>query len=236
MSEPSDHPKDEESEGRLRAIEDVSHAVEKAIERLDAREKTELARQKAEEAVREQLTSRVSIAAIGLTFLLSFVGFARAERDSTKVSLKIDADNARVDAQASWTLYQTKSAERSSYLQSIGALERDVQSLAGDDPRAALARVQFAEYTRKVDDIDDEGREVFWSVQGLERSAIRLQRQVDALTTKVAWYDISIRVLTLSVVLLSATLLAKREYLFWIGIGLATIGAAIAFNAYFRFF
>ncbi len=42
-----------------------------------------------------------------------------------------------------------------------------------------------------------------------------------------------IRTLTLALVLISVTLLVDRDYLFWFGLGIAAIGAALGVTGYF---
>ena len=89
-------------------LEDIATAVKKPIERLDARDKAEQAHEKQRSDEKERLSQRVSIAAIALTMLMSFLNFARAERDDFGKNLRVDASRAEREADAHWTLYHAR--------------------------------------------------------------------------------------------------------------------------------
>jgi hypothetical protein len=115
------------------------------------------------------------------------------------------------------------------------ALAREVEALPPDDARVQIAVVQHAEYYARIAAIDQENRQVFFLVQDLKAQQVAAQRRSAEINRSVDRYDMGVRVLTLAVVLLSVTLLANRAYLFWVGVGIALLGAAIAVNGYFVF-
>jgi len=215
--------------------EDFARAVEDMLARKDAREAQDKAEDKAKAQRKEKLTSRVSIAAICLTMLMSFLNFARTERGNAQAAATSAAAKAKSDSDSDWAYYQTRMAERSGYVLADDALRRDTVDLPDSDPRVGLAAAHHADYAARIGAIDRTNRQLFFVVQDLERQWVRLSRTAEDIGRKVAWYDMGTRVLTLAVVLLSVTLLANRAYLFWIGISVALVGAAIAVNGYFLF-
>lgn len=217
-------------------LEDVVRAVEAAVARLDARERAEKAAETARAEAKEQLTSRVSIAAICLTMLMSFVNFARAERDATAAAETAAAAKNKSDADANWAYYQTRRAERSNYALADDTLRRDTAELPDDDPRVRVAGAHHAEYEARVAAIDRANHELFFVIEDLDRERILHVRAADRIQRQIARYDMGTRVLTLAVVLLSVTLLANRRALFWVSTAIAFVGAAIATNGYFLLF
>ncbi len=214
------------SEEIQREVREAIEHLERSREAKDAEEK-EVAKQKA------RLTSRVSIAAISLTMLMSFLNFARTERDRAATGARTQAANARSAAEANWAHYQTTTAERSNYRVADDALVQLADSLPDEDPRVGAAHVRHIEYQSRIRVIDHENQQVFFVVQDLERRAALATRVADSIDRGVARYDLGSRVLTLALVLLSVTLLANRNYLFWVGLGVAGVGGAIAINGYF---
>jgi Domain of unknown function (DUF4337) len=214
-------------------LEDISAAVEKAIERLDARDKAEQAHEKQQAERKEQLSNRVSIAAIALTMLLSFLNFARSERDDAGKALRADAAKAQREADANWSLYQTRAAERDGYVRSEDELTRAVATLAEGDPRLRLAELNHVEYASRITALDNENRRVFFVIEELERRQMLATRQVQHIEDKIDRYDMGTRVLTLALVILSVTLLANQRHLFSAAVLIAFIGAGIAVSGYF---
>lgn len=211
----------------------VLKAIEDTIERLTAEGRAKEAAQREESAQKERLTARVSIAAILLTMLMSFLNFARSERDQATTDAKTAAAHARGEADVSWAHYQTASAERSSYQLASDQLLQEATTLGGNDPRHHIAEVRHAEYATRIRDIDRENRELYFLVQDREREQILALRHAARTGRTVGRYDVGMRVLTLAVVLLSVTILANREYLFWIGSMIALAGAIVAVSGYF---
>jgi hypothetical protein len=216
-------------------LEDITAAVEAAIQRLDARDQAVEAHEKEKAARKERQSNRVSIAAIALTMLMSFLNFARSERDDAGRQARVDADTAKRDAEANWILYQTRTTERSGYVMTEDALTREVADLKPGDPRLRLAELNHVEYATRITALDNETRRVFFVIQDLERRSILKLREAQHIDRKIEQYDMGTRVLTLALVILSVTLLANQEHLFWIAIAIAFSGAGIAVNGYFAY-
>ena len=213
--------------------EEIKRAVHEAIEALQQTREEKEAAEKEHAKRKDRLTSRVSIAAISLTMLMSFLNFARTERDHAATNARTQAANARSASEANWAHYQTTTAERSNYRVADDALVQLADALPDEDPRVGAAHVRHIEYQSRMREIDRENQQVFFVVQDLERRAVLATRAADSIDRGVARYDLGSRVLTLALVLLSVTLLANRNYLFWVGIGVASVGGAIAINGYF---
>jgi hypothetical protein len=215
------------------SADDVKAAIRDAIAQFEhTREEKERPEKEAEQR-KERLTNRVSVAAISLTMLMSFLNFARTERDHAASDQRQQASSARSASEVNWAHYQTTTAERANYRVADDALQRSIAMLPDEDSRVSAAHVQHIEYDTRIHEIDQENRQIFFEVQDLERRAAVAERNADAIDRGIARYDLGARVLTLALVLLSVTLLANRRYLFWIGIGVAAFGAAIAVQGYF---
>lgn len=214
-------------------LKDIAAAVEQAIERLDARDKAEQAHDKAVAKEKEQLSDRVSIAAIALTMLLSFLGFARGERDDAGKELRTQASRAEREADANWTLFHSRNNERDGYVRAEDSLTREVATLAEDDPRLRLAQLNHVEYASRIATIDNENRHIFFVIEDLETKEIQSLRAAEHIDDKIARYDMGTRVLTLALVILSVTLLANQKHLFSAAVVIAFIGAGIAVSGYF---
>ena len=221
---------------RQAMVQEIERVVLGAVEKLDQRSREDKAREKESSAAKERLTNRVSIAAICLTMLMSFLNFARTERAASAASASAEAAKARSDAEANQAYYQTRMAARETLEVADMALAREVAVLPDGDPRLRVATVHHANNVNRLDAIDRSNRLVLFHVQDLERSqgaALRRAARIDRTTDR---YDMGTRVLTLAVVMLSVSLLARRNYLFWAAIGVALAGAAIAVNGYFLLF
>ncbi|MEI8254943.1 MAG: DUF4337 family protein [Deltaproteobacteria bacterium] len=216
--------------------EEIKRELREAIEQFQRSREAAEAEEKEAERQKGRLTSRVSIAAISLTMLMSFLNFARTERDGAATGARTQAANARSAAEANWAHYQTTTAERASYRVADDALVQMADALPDEDPRVGAAHVRHIEYQSRIRGIDRENQQVFFVVQDLERRAALATRAADTIDRGVARYDLGSRVLTLALVLLSVTLLANRNYLFWVGVGVASVGGAIAVNGYFLLF
>ncbi|MEO6954437.1 MAG: DUF4337 family protein [Polyangia bacterium] len=221
------------SEQPTQRPDEIAAAVERAIERLDARDKAEQAHDKARAASKERLSDRVSIAAISLTMLLSFLNFARTERDDAGKQLRVDVSRAQRQVDAHWTLYHARASERDGYARSEDQLTREVATLGPDDPRLRLAELNHVEYAQRIASLDDDNRRVFYVIEDLERKQVQAVRTAEHIDAKIARYDMGTRVLTLALVILSLTLLANQRHLFSASVLLAFIGAAIAVSGYF---
>jgi hypothetical protein len=184
---------------------------------------------------KEKLSNRVSIAAIALTMLMSFLGFARSERDDAGRQARTAADKAKRDSEANWVLYQTKSAERASFLLAEDALTREAAALPDGDPRVRAASLNHVEYAQRITAIDNQTRQIFFVIQDLDTRYIQKTREAEHIDRKIEQYDMGTRVLTLALVILSVTLLASQAKLFWAAVAIAFVGAGIAISGYFLF-
>lgn len=214
-------------------LEEIAAAAEKAIERLDARDRAEQAEEKRKSSAKERMSTRVSIAAIALTMLMSFLNFARAERDDAQKALRNQATRAQREIDANWTLYQTRQSERAGYVRSDDGLMREVTGLVDGDARLRLAQLNHVEYASRVAALDNENRRVFFVIESLEREQTLALRQAEHIDEKISRYDMGTRVLTLALVILSLTLLANKQHLFNAAVLIAFIGAGIAVSGYF---
>jgi hypothetical protein len=222
------------SADRLSAsVDEIERAIETAMARLEAERKAE-ATAAAEAAGRKSAVSRrVSIAALLLTMMLSFLGFVRAGEDNANNDDKVVVQQSKNDAATEWALYQTKQAQRTGLVEAEDTIERAVLGMRVDDPGRRLARFNHREYAAKVQLVDDENRQVFHRIQSLNRREYLAQVDADHHDRRKNRYDMGIRTLTLALVLISVTLLVDRDYLFWFGLLIAAIGAVLGVTGYF---
>ena len=213
--------------------DDLEKAIETALARLEAERKLEAAAAAKAAATKAAVGRRVSIAALLLTMMLSFLGFVRAQSDSAETDAKAIVQQSRNDAATEWALYQTKTSQRSGFIEAEDMLAREVLSLASSDPRRRLARFHHHEYEARVRALDQDNRQVFHRIQALESRAYVAQKNADHHDRRTKRYDMGIRTLTLALVLISVTLLVDRSYLFFFGLLVAAIGAAFGVTGYF---
>jgi hypothetical protein len=215
------------------SVEEIERAIESAMARLEAQRKLEADKAAATAKHKEGINRQVSIAALLLTMMLSFLGFVRAQSDSDASADKAVALQSKNDQSTEWSLYQVRTAQRASFVVAEDDLARAVLGLAAGDPARRLARFHHHEYEAKVRALDDENRRVFHHIQGLARReylALRDAAHHDAQTDR---YDMGIRTLTLALVLISVTLLVDRAYLFWFGLAVSALGAGFGISGYF---
>jgi hypothetical protein len=229
MSEPG-NPAEED---RKQHLAEITEAVEAAIHRLDERDKAANAAEKLKAEHKEALSTRVSVAALALTMLLSFLGFAHGERDDAAKDARRIADGAKRDSEDNWQLYQARSSERANYVIAADALTREAQTLAAGDPRQRLLALNHVEYATRITQVDNESRHLFFIIQKLQRTRIQKLREADHIDAQIARYDMGTRVLTLALVILSVTLLANQERLFWVAVLTSFAGAGVSISGYF---
>jgi hypothetical protein len=215
--------------------QELETVVARAMSVLEERMRREREALEEEDRKQKRTTSRVSIAAFTLTMLLSFLGFVRAANDSTSTGLRNAAGKANDDIAGEWSLYQTRTAQRTGYEVARDSLTRESLGLPAGDPRLRLARFSYADYGQSIRRLDRENRQVFFVIQDLTTSAMHDLRDAANHDRQTYWYDMGTRTLTLALVLISVTLLAHRDYLFWLGLFVALAGAAVAINGYFLF-
>src|ERR1700689_3218279 len=117
------------------SVEEIERAIETAMARLEAERKSEADAAAAASRHKEATTRRVSISALLLTMMLSFLGFVRAQTDTNEGDDKLVAQQGRNDVATEWALYQTKTAQRSGFVAAEDTLSREVLSLSATDPR-----------------------------------------------------------------------------------------------------
>ena len=228
-----ERPPSESADKLSASVEEIERAIDAAMTRLEAERKAEHA-QAAADAVRKSFVSnRVSIAALLLTMMLSFLGFVRAGEDSASVDAKTVVQQSKNDAASEWALYQTKQAQRTSLIEAEDTIERSVLGMRPDDPGRRLARFHHREYGEKVRLVDAENGQVFHRIQSLNRREYLAQKDADGHDRRKERYDMGIRTLTLALVLISVTLLVDRDYLFWCGLAIAAVGAVLGVTGYF---
>ena len=211
----------------------IEHAIDTALAKLEAERKAESDAAHAAAAHKNENSRRVSLAALLLTMMVSFLGFVRAQSDSDESDDKLIVQQSKSDSATEWALYQTKTAQRSGFIEAEDTLAREVLSLGPNDPRRRLARFHHHEYEAKVRQLDADNREVFHRIQSLNLREYHAQRDAAHHNRRTTRYDMGIRTLTLALVLISVTLLVDSSYLFWVGLLVAAIGATFGVTGYF---
>src|SRR6185503_370383 len=112
----------------------IERAIDSALAKLEAERKVEAAAALAASAHKNANARRVSIAALLLTMMVSFLGFVRAQSDSNESDDKLIVQQSKSDAATEWSLYQTKTAQRSGFVEAEDTLAREVLSLPPNDP------------------------------------------------------------------------------------------------------
>jgi hypothetical protein len=217
------------------SLDSLSQAVARLLEEHDRKRAEAEAENKEKAKVKERLTTRVSIAALALTVLMSFIGFARNERGSAASSASSAAAQAHAEAEASWAYYEAKNEQRRAIRLADDELTRSVQGLPQTDPRVSMALFHHTHYMDQIFEISNESRHLFTTIQDRNKRMIAKQREAARIGKHTDQYDIGTRILTLAVILFSITLLANKPRLFWAGVGLAFIGALVSINGYFLF-
>ena len=215
------------------SVDEIERAIESAMAKLEAERKAEAAAAHEATAHKNAVSRRVSIAALLLTMMVSFLGFVRAQSDSNESDDKLIVQRSKSDASTEWSLYQTKMAQRSGFIEAEDALAREVLSLPANDPRRRLARFHHHEYEAQVRQLDEDNLQVFHRIQSLSLREYHAQRDAAHHHRRTERYDMGIRTLTLALVLISVTLLVDRAYLFWFGLLVAAFGATFGVTGYF---
>jgi hypothetical protein len=233
MTEPAEPEGSPPTDPLSSSVAEIERALESALAKLEAARKVEAAAAAATVSHKAAISRRVSISALLLTMMLSFLGFVRAVSDSADADDKLVVQQTSNAAATEWSLYQTKTAQRSGFIEAEDTLAREVLSLPANDPRRRLARFHHHEYEAKVRTLDDENRQVFHRIQSLNLRNYYAQRDEEHHHRRTERYDMGIRTLTLALVLISVTLLVDRAYLFWFGLLVAAIGATLGVTGYF---
>lgn len=215
------------------SVGEIERAIAAAMARLEAERKAAAETAAAAAAHKQAITRRVSVSALILTMMLSFLGFVRAKSDNDASRDKTVAQQSRNDAATEWSLYQTKAAQRSGFLLAQDELAREVLSMPAGDPRRRLARFNHHDYEARVRQLDDDASQVFFKIQALNRREYLALKDAEHHGRRTDRYDMGIRTLTLALVLISVTLLVDRAFLFWFGMFVASIGASFGVTGYF---
>ena len=232
MTEPVDTAPPAAAPGSA-AVDEIDRAIERGLAKLEAARTAEGAAAAEATTNKSAIARRVSIAALLLTMMLSFLGFVRAQSDSAESGANGVVQQSRGAAATEWALYQTKIAQRSGFIEAEDVLAREVLSLAPNDPRRRLARFHHHEYEAKVRALDEDNTQVFHRIQSLEALAYKAQNTADHHDRRAKRYDMGIRTLTLALVLISVTLLVDSSFLFFFGLFVAAIGAFLGVTGYF---
>ena len=211
----------------------LERTIATALAKLEAERKAEAEASAMLAAHKAGIARRVSIAALLLTMMLSFLGFVRAQSGSAAGGASSIVQQSRGEAATEWALYQTKIAQRSGFIEAQDVLSREVLSIGTNDPRRRLARFHHHEYEARVRALDEDNRQVFHRIQSLESRAYTAQQDAAHQDRRNQRYDTAIRTLTLGLVLISVTLLVDSASLFYFGLLVAAIGAAFGVSGYF---
>jgi hypothetical protein len=221
--------------GDQHSIEEIARAVAHALEAHEKKRNEEQREEKDKAKKKEQLTTRISVAALALTVLMSFLGYARSERASVAASATAEAAQAHAESEASWAYYQAKNEQRAAYRLADDELTRSVHGLPKSDPRVVMADTHHTQYMNQIFEISNECRHLFSTIQDRNRTQILKRREAARISRHTEQYDMGTRILTLAVIVFSITLLANKPRMFWAGVALAFFGALIAMNGYFLF-
>ena len=148
MTEPS--PPDEgtpESVSLSASVDEIERAIESALAKLETERKAEAAAALKAAAHKAAISRRVSIAALLLTMMLSFLGFVRAQSDSAESDAKLVVQQSRNDVATEWSLYQTKTSQRSGFIEAEDVLAREVLTL---EARAYNAQKDVDHHDRRT--------------------------------------------------------------------------------------
>lgn len=190
------------------------------------------------EARSEQLKNRVSVAAIIITTVLSFIGNVKSDRSDAVSDAKATAERARRQSAELWAYYQTKLSERTALELSRDRVRLDLakRGLSRVDPEVKLDALKLTSYEERIHDFDGDTQLVFYHVQDLEKQEDVSLRQTIEPGKAVVRYELGGKLMTLALILLSVTILSGNGWLFWAGTALGSIGVFVAFDGYFLFF
>ena len=229
-----DDPEARRDAERSASLHEESDALrsEMALQRHEAQE------HEAAEASATQLKNRVAIAAIIFTTALSFIGNVKNNRDKAANDATNASDAARRQGAELWAYYQTKVAERTSLELARDGVELDLKHRKLDraDPSVQLDALRLTSYEARIRAFDSETQRVFYRVQQLELEQ-EAQQSATLEPTRAAYrYDVANKLIALSLILLSVTILASRRGLFWFGVVLGGAGLLLAFDGYLLLF
>jgi hypothetical protein len=218
---------------------DETETEQNRLLREEIAEQREEARHREEREQRtESLKNRVSVAAIVLTTALSFISNVKTERTETMNLAKEAEQRAERETTDLWAYYQTRLAERTSLQLARDRMQLDLvrRGVSREDPTVKLDSLKMTDYERHIDDFDSDTQQVYFRVQDLEQlQDTEVRRQAEP-NRAISRYDLSAKIITLALILLSVTILSNKEWLFWGGIVLGSIGVLLGFNGYVLLF
>jgi hypothetical protein len=201
-------------------------------------QREEHAAQKIRDREGEILKDRVALAAIVLTTALTFIGNVKSDRDDAAKGHKEEAAVAKAHADELWGYYQTKLSERTSLEIAHDRLRFDLRRspLQAEDPGLKLESMRLADYDERIHDFDRQAQQVFFRVQDLEKTEdVNLRGRIEP-GRAVARYDVSTKLITLALILLSVTILVNKRWLLYVGMGLGFLGIIAALDGWLLLF
>lgn len=172
-----------------------------AIKMIRKNEEKDAAITAADKMIKSKAGLVINIFAALLAFTMWFQG-----------SLNSKVMNATIQANDLWVFYQAKSMKQTSY--DIAAEE----ALARGDRKKAL------EYLAKVDRYEHEPKE---GKRALFAQAKQLETERDHYKLQLPWVGYASTAFQLSIVLLSASILAASMMMFWGSFGLSAVGIVL---------
>lgn len=127
-------------------------------------------------------------------------------------SLNSKVMNATIQANDIWVFYQAKSIKQTFY------------DIAAEDALARGDRKKALEYLAKVDRYEHEPKE---GKRALFAEAKKMEQDRDHYKLQLPWVGYASTAFQLSIVLLSASILATSMLMFWGSFGLAAVGVVL---------
>src|SRR5262249_30629721 len=161
----------------------------------------------------------------------SFISNVRQDRAQAITTAKDAAEMARRQAAELWAYYEMKLAERATLQVAEDRVRLDLQKqgVTRVDPSIKLDVLTLTEYEQRIRDFDADTQRVFYRVQALEKQEDVRYRQQREPELAVFRYDLGSKIITLALILLSVTILSNKDWLFWGGVALGSVGALLAF-------
>jgi hypothetical protein len=172
-----------------------------AIKMIRKNEEKDAAMTAADKMIKSKAGLVINIFAALLAFTMWFQG-----------SLNSKVMNATIQANDLWVFYQAKSMKQTSY------------DIAAEEAMARGDRKKALEYLAKVDRYEHEPKE---GKRALFAEAKSLETARDHYKLQLPWVGYASTAFQLSIVLLSASILATSMLMFWGSFGLAAVGIVL---------
>jgi hypothetical protein len=222
---------------------DFGEEAQKLLEEVQE-QREEAAERKVEEEASERLKNAVALTAVILTTALSFIVSVKDNRESARKDAVEAAADAHRESADLWAHYTTQRAEKAVFQLAQDRLRQEAAprpaapsgtAAVGPGEAGRLGQILLADYDEHVKELGRDGQQVFYRVQELEEEEDAHRREAIEPARAVEVYEIAEKLLTLSLILLSVTILAGKRWLLWLGLGLGVIGLLVAFDGYFLF-